>query len=361
MSLGVSEGGQHETMDFDATKGFPGEGPLPTAGKRECADLKTTVQPSIERRYSLRVHGLELWLQSQGHPNLVTLKLQHEVVVHVLKEYVGFLYTSMRPVTWGTDLLAGVQYYHPDVIGKIGEVWAMQRHWQRLQPGQFRVPMPLAVLLSFVLLSWHWGWHRVSTSLLLGYHLMLRPSELTNALRQHLVLPCDLAGDMGSGVSGVLCVPKSKTSDRASRLQSIVIEDALVLRMALAVFGPDPPRVPLLSGGMRAFLIKFNQLKCALGLECSQFNPSSLRGGGATEYIRRTGNLGYLQLRGRWLSPKSMHHYLQMGLSATAYAAREDSTKQVLQTLAAVLPLRLLIVFHTPHTASSTRQFILGL
>eukprot|EP00971_Amphidinium_carterae_P118428 2346477-Amphidinium_carterae.1 len=211
----------------------------------------------------------------------------------------------------------------------------MQRHWQRLQPGQFRVPMPLAVLLSFVLLSWDWGWRRVSASLLLGYHLMLRPSELTNALRQHLVLPCDLAGDMGSGV---LCVPKSKTSDRASRLQSIVIEDTLVLRVALAAFGRDPPRVPLLAGGMRTFLTKFNQLKCALGLERSQFNPSSLRGGGATEYIRRTGNLGYLQLRGRWLSPKSMHHYLQMGLSATAYAALEESTKQTLQTLAAAAP-----------------------
>eukprot|EP00971_Amphidinium_carterae_P047413 934206-Amphidinium_carterae.1 len=88
MSLGVSEtveSGQHDVMSFDATMGFPGEGPLPGAGKRECADLKTTVQPMTERRYSLRVHGLELWLESQGHPNLMTLKLQHELLVQMLK------------------------------------------------------------------------------------------------------------------------------------------------------------------------------------------------------------------------------------------------------------------------------------
>eukprot|EP00971_Amphidinium_carterae_P175883 3486601-Amphidinium_carterae.1 len=164
---------------------------------------------------------------------------------------------------------------------------------------------------------------------------MLRPSELTNALRMHLVLPCDLSGDMETGV---LSIPRSKTSDRASRLQSVVIEDVEVLRMALAVFGGDGPRTPLLAGGMRTFLVRFQQLKNALGLEGTAFNPSSLRGGGATEYIRRTGNLGSLQLRGRWLSQKSMFHYLQMGLSASAYASLGQEVQARIHTLASAAP-----------------------
>eukprot|EP00971_Amphidinium_carterae_P145472 2882812-Amphidinium_carterae.1 len=211
----------------------------------------------------------------------------------------------------------------------------MQKQWHRLQPGQFRVPMPLAVLLAFCLLAWEWKWQRTSTGLMLAYHLMLRPGELTNALRMHLVLPCDLSGDMETGV---LCIPRSKTSDRASRLQSVVIEDIEVLRMALAVFGNDEPRTPLLAGGMKAFLVRFQQLKNALGLEGTAFNPSSLRGGGATEYIRRTGNLGSLQLRGRWLSQKSMFHYLQMGLLASAYASLGREVQNRIHSLAMAAP-----------------------
>eukprot|EP00971_Amphidinium_carterae_P185379 3680775-Amphidinium_carterae.1 len=198
----------------------------------------------------------------------------------------------------------------------------MQKQWHCHQLGQFRVPMPLAVLLVLCAIAWRWQWKRLSTALMLCYHLMLRPSELMGTLRRHLVLPCDLSGDMASGV---LCIPRSKTSDRAIRLQSVVIEDMLILRMALAVYGKDGPRTPLVPGGMRNFMLKFQQWKQALDLQDSPFNPSSLRGGGATEYIKRTGNLGDLQLRGRWLSSKSMRHYLQMGCSASAYAARDPA------------------------------------
>eukprot|EP00971_Amphidinium_carterae_P204462 4057303-Amphidinium_carterae.1 len=138
------------------------------------------------------------------------------------------------------------------MIGRLGEMWAMQRQWQRLQPGQFRVPMPLTILLSFCVLAWHWAWYRLSAALLLGYHLMLRPGELTNALRHHLVLPCDLGGDMSTGV---LCIPRSKTSERASRLQSVVIEDWLRPTTGAAAAGRHeaiPHRVPATEGSPRA-------------------------------------------------------------------------------------------------------------
>eukprot|EP00971_Amphidinium_carterae_P207280 4112323-Amphidinium_carterae.1 len=261
---------------FDGSLRYLGEGPFPAGRPREGKDLLATVQPLTKRRYDARVKALEEWLTVQGYPEMRALKVDQPMMLSALKAYLKFLYENSKPATWGTDLLAGLQFHHPDVIGRMGEIWSMQRQWQRLQP------------------AWHWEWYRESAVLMLGYHLMLRPSELTGALRHHLVLPCDLSGDMGSGV---LCIPRSKT---------------------LAVFGGDQPRVPLIPGGMRAFLLRFQQLKTALGLEHTAFNPSSLRGGGATEYIRRTGNLGYLQLRGRWLNPKSMHHYLQMGLAATA-------------------------------------------
>eukprot|EP00971_Amphidinium_carterae_P014800 292191-Amphidinium_carterae.1 len=59
------------------------------------------------------------------------------------------------------------------------------------------------------------------------------------------------SGDMASGV---LCIPR------------------LILRMALAVYGKDGPRAPLVPGGMHNFMLKFQQLKAALDLQDSPFN-----------------------------------------------------------------------------------------
>eukprot|EP00971_Amphidinium_carterae_P257862 5118367-Amphidinium_carterae.1 len=147
----------------------------------------------IRDSYSTRVQDLEEWLSKRGYPELALLRHEHERLLDGLKEYIQGLYEASRPVTWGTDLLAGVQYYYPQLAGRLTEVWNMQRQWHRLHPGQFRVPMPMAVLLALCTLAWHWSWRRVSASLLLAYHLMLRPAELTSALRMHLVLPCDLS------------------------------------------------------------------------------------------------------------------------------------------------------------------------
>eukprot|EP00971_Amphidinium_carterae_P104286 2065317-Amphidinium_carterae.1 len=75
---------------------------------------------------------------------------------------------------------------------------------------------------------------------------MLRPGELANMRRQDLVLPCDFNGDSGSGV---VCVTQSKTSNRFAKLQSIIIEDVLLLMHIQCTFGQDPPKRFLVGGG----------------------------------------------------------------------------------------------------------------
>eukprot|EP00971_Amphidinium_carterae_P343102 6482674-Amphidinium_carterae.1 len=239
------------------------------------------------------------------------------------------------PVSHGSWCLAGLQHEWPELIGRMRGAWKIQTQWQRVMPSRVRSPIPLEVMLALSTLAFHWGWPRMGCAILLSFHALLRPSELANGLRRHIILPQDLGG---SPSSGVYCIPRSKTSNRTVLLQSVVIEDQLLLGLLQYVYRFDGPSTTLMKGGMPSFVLRWDLLKRALDIQHSPWGLSSLRGGGAVEFIRRTGNVGYLRFRGRWFSDKSMLHYIQMGLSAAAFCELPGNTRKRIQLIASHAP-----------------------
>eukprot|EP00971_Amphidinium_carterae_P235094 4665177-Amphidinium_carterae.1 len=77
---------------------------------------------------------------------------------------------------------------------------------------------------------------------------MLRPVEVANMRRRDLILPDDIHG---SPWTGVVAITQSKTSTRFAKLQSVVVEDELLLRLLWQTFGRDPPSRYLVHGGLR--------------------------------------------------------------------------------------------------------------
>eukprot|EP00971_Amphidinium_carterae_P324911 6454921-Amphidinium_carterae.1 len=118
-------------------------------------------------------------------------------------------------------------------------------------------------------------------------------------------------------------------------MQSVVIEDELLLQVLTVTFGSDPPARFLVHGGLRELVKVFLTIKARLGLASAPYVLAGLRGGGACEYLRTTANLSYLQFRGRWTNTKSMWHYLQLGLAATTYRAVPVEVQERVRTLAA--------------------------
>eukprot|EP00971_Amphidinium_carterae_P264784 5252326-Amphidinium_carterae.1 len=82
-------------------------------------------------------------------------------------------------------------------------------------------------------------------------------------------------------------------------------------------------------------------------LDCTQcgFGLSSLRGGGATEFVLRTQNVAALQFRGRWASAATMQHYVQVSLGAATMSALPPAARCRIQKLAALAP-NVLCAFH---------------
>ena len=170
---------------------------------------------------------------------------------------------------------------------------------------------------------------------MLACHALLRPGEVATLLRQHLRLPFEFDPEGGRGVVALL---HTKTSTRAAKIQSVLLTDGLLLELLTRVFGALPARRPLCAGGKKAFDRKFTAIDRQLQVG-HLFTPACLRGGGTFECFERTGNLGEVQLRGRWDAQKSMLHYLQQGLATTAWATLEPDVRQNIFGLASCAPL----------------------
>eukprot|EP00971_Amphidinium_carterae_P133606 2646129-Amphidinium_carterae.1 len=354
-----------DQTQFDQTKGFPGEGPLdddddedeiwgtlgedtvrpypaaPRLRKRRVPDdqapqnLRDSVLPVTALRYSQRVDHLASWLYDHHGVELSSLVQNVDQLVPLLQQYLQWMYEQDYPVSHGSWCLAGLQYRWPELVGRLRGAWKSQSQWQRVMPSRVRTPIPLEVMLAMCTLAFHWRWPRMGCAILLCFHALLRPGELANGMRQHLILPNDLGG---SPSSGVYCIPRSKTSNRTVLLQSVVIEDSLLLGLLQHVYRFDGPTTTLVKGGMSSLLLRWDLLKHALDIHHSPWGLSSLRGGGAVEYVRRTGNVGYLRFRGRWFSDKSMLHYIQMGLSASAFCQLPTGTRNRIQLIASQAP-----------------------
>eukprot|EP00971_Amphidinium_carterae_P334952 6470529-Amphidinium_carterae.1 len=302
---------------WDGSLGFPGEGPERRTVPRENQgrDLRVRVSALTLRRYKERIEVFQDWLTEQGLGTVSELVKDEEKINAALVPYLQGLYNQQKPLSHGSYLLAGLQLLYPMVVGKLQASWRIQKQWQVLTPAETRTPLPVEVLLAIAVCGWVRGLRRTATALILGFHLMLRPAEIASAKRRHLTLPSDTGGALDSGVFAVM---KSKTATRTTLLQSVVIEDDKVLSLAESVFGPDPPDCLWVRGGIATLQKNFVQLKDALALGRTPFTLGSLRAGGAVEYFRRTSNGSGLQVRGRWVSQRSMFHYTQLSLAAVS-------------------------------------------
>eukprot|EP00971_Amphidinium_carterae_P269424 5344882-Amphidinium_carterae.1 len=308
----------HIARMFDSTLGYPGEGPPQNRQKSSMVgDLTSRVQHVTEVRYEQRYAALRTWVNEQAFPPFESLVAQGawQSIDAILGAYVQGLHTGGMPISHGSYTLAAFQYRWPEALGKIPRCWLAHKQWARLQPPSVRCPMPLKVLLALASAAWVLSQPRLAIGFLISFLGLLRPGEWATLRRQHIVLPSDLSG---AEAAMTIAIMQSKTSTRGPRIQSVLISDPLVVCLIQAVIGADPPSTPLMRGGLCAVIPMYEELRRHLTLHQSAFTFSTMRGGGAIHHLQSCQFIAYLQWLGRWASEKSVSHYLQLGLAASA-------------------------------------------
>ena len=215
--------------------------------------------------------------------------------------------------------------------------WDLVRTWQALHPVEHRLAMPSVVLLAYTCIALLWGWPAFAALTAIGWTAFLRPKEMFDGLRRHLVLPRDVAG---SDSRLWYRVPEPKTRFRGPRQQLARSDERWVVSLADAVFGPLPADSPLWQGSTYAFRKRWKCIGEALAIPTGGkgITPASLRAGGVTAYYLSTEDIPRLLRRARWATAQQLTTYVQEVSPLEFLSKLPIAHRDRLTRLAALLP-----------------------
>lgn len=289
---------------------------------------------------------LEAWLARHSHPNLELLVEDALVAPRrldlLLEEYVRHLWDSGAAYYRAAETLNAITNSTRELRCRLPHAWDTCFVWLDREPVAHHTAAAAEPVAALVTLALLWGWPLVSIHILLGYSMVLRPSEHLTARRHQLVFPQDL---LRENSTVFLKIPRPKTRRTGPRVQVAYSEDADTNSLALALLGHLPPGARLWPASPAAFRSRWNALCKALRLPCGAstavvqaLSPASLRGGGATRRILEGEDPSKVQRRGRWLNERSMAVYLQELQAATFVASLPQPVRQQLDQLLSCAP-----------------------
>ena len=322
--------------DFDATLGYPGEGPLEPRGQRDVdrqarrsASALPSGRPVLPRTRSNRARLLGLfdaWLAERGS-SLKALTsgspLDPAAIGQALTNYGRDLYDAGRPYGDYSETVNAVGALCPSVRRQLQGPWDLAFSWMAAEPYTHHVPMPAALLLALLTCSLLWGWLREAGVFALAWGSLLRIGEATEAKREDLVLPGDVFG-LHDYV--LLSIREPKTRLRVARHQAAKLEQSDLVALVCLAFGDLPAGEALWPRSNQTLRARLDKLLARLGVCASQGQRSidlgSFRPGGATHLLQVTEDSELVRRRGRWASPKVMEIYLQE-VSAVQFLPRQ--------------------------------------
>lgn len=343
-------------LDFDATLGYPGEGP-PLGFVGNCAPLRVVVvvlifQPWLtaavlaprnsgdllrQQQRSLRpplqegrpvlsvttqqrssfITLFEAWLGSLGHSLEFLLEnhfTQIDLLNKLLVQFGRALYASGRPYNHYAETINAIAARKPVVRRQLQEAWNLAYSWVREEPSIHHVAMPWQILLSAISVCLVWGWVDVAGMFALTWGSLLRVGEFLQATRRDLLLPVDTNY---TNQFALLALKEPKTRFTAARHQSAKLDVPDLLRVVHVAFSRLRPSQKLWPKSGQTLRLRFKQVMSELGLKPDitlngkTLDLGSLRPGGATWMIQQTENGEFVRRRGRWISQKVMEIYLQ--------------------------------------------------
>lgn len=392
-TLGASSSDRFSQMDFDATLGYPGEGPLHLAGQpslfclltllvvvrprvfrfilaamvlpsvtavfpRNNADLsrqqqRATKPPLVSGRPVLPATTLNReqlfsafsqWCDSEGVclSQLMDQSLQFvEELNALLLRYGRLLYESGRPYGHYSETINAVVSKKAVLRRNLQMAWDYAFAWVKAEPPVHHVACPWQVLLALVSLALMWGWTIEAGILSLTWGGLLRAGEAVNALRKDLLLPEDTRF---TNKFVLLAISEPKTRFTGARHQSAKVDApdlVSVISLAFSKMSPQQKLWPYSGQTLRnryRSLLKGLCIDGSVGQGIRALDLGSLRPGGATWLLQSTEHSELVRRRGRWISTRVMEVYLQEVGTAHFMNALNDPQRDRIYGLASLFP-----------------------
>ena len=211
----------------------------------------------------------------------------------------------------------------------------------RSEPSVHHIAIPVPILLAMLTTCLLWGWERVAGALAIVFGGLLRPGEVTSALRKDLLLP----RDVGSTIAyALLSIREPKSRYTFARHQTAKVDAQDMLTVLDVAFGRLRDAEKLWPYSPQTLRQRFKSLLEVLLLPCESqpglrsLDLGSLRCGGATFIIQSTDNSELCRRRGRWANHKMMEIYVQESMSLQYMKYISEAARQKILTLAHAFP-----------------------
>ena len=220
---------------------------------------------------------------------------------------------------------------------RLPRAWNAIRRWKMHLPSRSRPPLTSPLLQLFFARSLSLAatssgmdsvmWMICGVLWCLGFHCLLRPGELSSLLRDDVVLPSE---SFERDFQIVVRIAMGKTR-RMMPQQFCILEDESTSQWLDWLFCDIPLGAAIWPWALRRLSYMFKTLALEFGIP--QYTVGSLRSGGAVWYFKASKSLSTTVIKGRWLSEKSVLHYLTEAFGQFMRRRMPASTVECLQDL----------------------------
>ena len=316
---------------------------MPLAARKPIKKGKSLSERKAARQgISLRGLGISPKTELRYNSGLATLIPVVEQATHIqdldplCEEWVELQWIKGTPLGVIGDALCGLQHYWPQLKGQLRGAWKLYRNWRRIEVPQRAPPLPRGVALALVGLFLEWEYPSMAFLVALGFHTFLRTGEMLSLEFRDIHLE--------KGSPGAVTVRKSKTGLRFNIDEAVAIYDVELYQLwELCHLPTAKPRYhPIWDKSANAFRALFYRGLEALGLSNHQYQPYSIRRGGATHAFVTQQTMEAILLRGRWRSLAVARLYLEDGQSQLSQLLTTKKAKALLTRYQSGLPPHLL-------------------
>ena len=241
--------------------------------------------------------------------------------------YLEHIFSEGFPKGFGSDGLAALQHFVPEVAGKLRHSWRLLKSWNKMEPPVRVLPISPLIVLAMGGACVRLRKIHCAAAFLLCFDTLLRPGELYGLRKRDFTWAANKA---------VVCLKNTKTGQRKGAEEMVVCNSQVAnfwLHRALHSRADDDF---LLSCTAKTLRSLFFTILEHLGVQ-GHFSMYSFRRGGATWHFLSGGSMEETLLRGRWQSTSTARIYLQDAAATLSHLQITSEQRSYMKQLSTTL------------------------
>ena len=260
------------------------------------------VKPYTRTQYTRALVWFFNWLDATG----LSLPEREGDLDGIVCEAIESAWDHGEPRALIGNLLSGLPHNVNAIHGKLRGSWRLWKKWGELEIPCRAPPLSRKATLAMAYFFVQWGFRNEALLLCLAFDRFMRTDEFLSLSAGQFTF------NMRRGQMHII-LPKTKTSQRKGRAESLHVTDPLLVRHFNALCRRLEPSDRLLTVSQARFRELFTSAVASCGLNMD-IKPYSLRRGGATSFFHTHGSYDRAMEVGRWSDARTARIYIDTAL-----------------------------------------------